>query len=77
MQDLGHPLQLLDGFGSLELHELMAIAGFHPADAEIGHQKANHVVVAQVGDKGSPLAIAAITADVASGGHIAVLQAFG
>ena len=77
MQHFGHPLQLLDGLGAFQLHQLMAIAGFNPADAEIRHQKAHHVVLAQIGDEGRSLAIASITAGVAGGGQPPVLQAAG
>ena len=51
LKHLRYPLQFLDGFSALEFHQFTAIAGFHPADAEIGDQKAHHVAVAKVGDE--------------------------
>ena len=67
LQDRRDSVQFLDRFGSLQFHKLMAIAGFDPADAEVRHQEARHVVVSEVGDEGSALPFAAVTADVAGG----------
>ena len=67
LEELGHALQLLNGFGAFQLHQFMPVAGFHPADAEVRHQKANEVLVAQISHKGGSLAIAAVVAYVAGG----------
>jgi hypothetical protein len=77
LEHLGDSLQLLDGFGSFQFHQFMAIAGFHPADAEIGNQKPNHVIRVEVGDEGGPVTIPAITAHIASGSNASALKAFG
>jgi hypothetical protein len=73
----GDPLKLLNGFGALQLHQFPAIAGFHPADSEIGNQEANHVSIAKVGHEGGAVALAAIATDVTGGGKPFGLQAAG
>lgn len=77
MQGRGNALQLLDGFSALKLHELMAVARLHPADAVVGDQEANHVAVAEVGHKRSTVAVTIIATHVASGGKPLLLQAIG
>ena len=62
VQHFGHPLQFLDGFGTFQLHQLMAVARFHPADPEIGHEETHHVAIAEVGDERRAMGILAITA---------------
>ena len=44
-------MQLLNGIGALKLDELMAVAGLHPTDAEIGDQETHQVAIAKVGHK--------------------------
>ena len=51
MQHLGHPLKFLDGVGSFQLHQFAAIAGFNPADTEVGDQETHDVSVTQICDK--------------------------
>jgi len=72
LQLQGNPLQLLDGIGALQLHQLPAVPAFDPADADIGDQEAHRVAVAQVGHEGGSLVIVLIPADIA-GGHLALL----
>jgi len=64
VKDEGDPLKFLHGFGALKLHQFPAIAGFHPADSEIGNQEANHVSIAKIGHEGGALAFMAIPTDV-------------
>ena len=52
----------------------MAVAGFHPADAEIRNQKAHHVLIAQARNEGCAVAVLTIAADIASGGNSLTLQ---
>lgn len=77
LQEGGNPLQFLDGLGAFELHQFAAVTGFHPADPEIGDQKAHHVGVTEVGHERRTMAISAITADVAGGYQAFALQAVG
>ena len=51
VEQFRHPLQFLDGFSAFKLHQLMAVSGFHPADAEIRHEEADHVTFTKVGDE--------------------------
>ena len=62
MQRSGNALELLDCFSALKLHQLVAIAGFNPADAVVRHEETHHV------------AITVIAADIASCGKSLLLQ---
>ena len=77
MQRSGDALELLDGLSTFKLHQLVAVAGFHPADAVIGHKKTHHVAVTKIGHERSTLTITAIAADVAGCCKSLVLQAIG
>lgn len=55
----------------------MAIAGFNPADAVVGHQKTHQMAITKAGDERGTMAIAIITADVTRGGKALLLQAVG
>ena len=55
----------------------MAIAGFHPADAVIGHHEANQMAITKAGDKGGAVAIAIIATDITGGRKTLLLQAIG
>ncbi len=53
------------------------MAGFHPADAEIGDVEPHHMGVAQVGHEGDTALVLPIPADVAAGNPTTVLKAAG
>ena len=76
VQHLGHPLKLLDGIRPFQFHQFAAIAGFNPADAEVGDQEANDVAITQVSDEGCSMGVGAVAAAVAAGCHSSVFQAF-
>jgi len=70
-------MQLLDGISPLQLHQLMTITGFHPADSEIGNEKPHHMGFTQIRHEGSAMVVPFVTADVA-GGHMSLIpQALG
>ena len=70
-------MQLLNGIGALKLDELVAVAGLHPADAEIGDQETHQVTIAKVGHKGGPLAIKVIATHITSGHQPLLTHGFG
>lgn len=70
-------MQLLDGISPLQLHQLMTITGFHPADSEIGNEEPHHMGFTQIRHEGSAVVVPFIATDVA-GGHMPLIpQALG
>ena len=67
-------MKLLNGFCTLKFHEFAPVAGFNPADPEIGHQKTNEVLIAELGHERCAIAdkVMAVIAAVA-GGHNSLL----
>ena len=74
MQRSGNALELLDGLGTFKFHQLVAVAGFHPADPVIRHEKTHHVAVTEIGHKRGTVAVTVIAADVTSCGKSLLLQ---
>ena len=77
MQRRGNTLQLLDGLSTFKLHQLVAIAGFHPANAVIGDEKTHHVAITKIGHERGPMTVTVIAAHVAGCGKSLLLQAIG
>ena len=77
MDDPRHPVELFDRGCALQLDQLMAVAGLHPADAVVGDQEAHHVALTEVGHEGGPLAVPSIAADVAGSSMALTLQTVG
>lgn len=65
-------MQFLDGIGPFQLHQFVTIAGFHPADPEVGDEKANHMGFPEVRHKRSAMVIQLVTTDIASG-HVPLI----
>jgi len=77
MKGRGNALELLDGLGTLEFHQLVAVAGFHPADPVIRHEKTHHVAIAKIGHKRGTMPITVVAAHIASGSKSPLLQTIG
>ena len=70
-------MQFLDGISPLQLHQFVTVTGFHPADPEVGDEKADHMGFSQVRHKRSAIVVPLIPTDIA-GGHMALItQALG
>jgi hypothetical protein len=70
-------MELVDGISAFQLEQLQAVAGLHPGDAEIGHQKPHHMGVPEIRHKGNPALGLAIATDVTTGHLALVLEASG
>ena len=74
VQRSGNALELLNGLSAFKLHQLVAVAGFHPADAVIRHKKTHHVAITEIGHKRGTVAVTVIAADIASCSKSLLLQ---
>ena len=65
-------MQFLDCISPFQLHQFVTITGFHPADAEVGDEKPDHMGFSEVCHERSPVMVQLIATDVA-GGHMALI----
>jgi len=70
-------MQFLDGINTLQLHQFVTVARFHPADPEVGNEKPDHMGFSQVRHKGSAVLIPLITTHITSGHMALITQALG
>ncbi|MEY3544584.1 MAG: hypothetical protein RLZZ247_741 [Cyanobacteriota bacterium] len=74
MKGSGNPLKLLDGLGAFKFHQLVAVAGFHPADPVIRHEKTNHVAIAKIGHKRGTVPVTVVAAHITGCGKSLLLK---
>ena len=49
MQNIGNPLEFLNGFRALQLHQFAPVSGLHPADSKVGDEESDDMTITEIG----------------------------